>query len=79
MTLTRVQAKRAVVWEEFKAKPRTKRKDSPRCVTCGAQSTHPYTQGEPAFRCGPHDPVRIADDIMARARAEFVGRERKAD
>lgn len=70
MSLTRAQAKRAVEWEEFLAKPRTKRKDPPGCVTCGAKPTHDFARGEPAYACR-HSPVRIDDAMMERARAEF--------
>lgn len=72
MPLTRAQAKRAVEWEQFKARPRLKRKDSPRCVTCGAQPSFDYRQGEPAYDCR-HPAMRIPEEVMERARATFGG------
>ncbi|MBI3978668.1 MAG: hypothetical protein HY331_10840 [Chloroflexi bacterium] len=77
MTITRAQAKRAVEWERFKAKPRTKRKDSPDCVSCGARPSFDYRQGEPAYDCR-HAPFRADEATMARARAEFGGGKGRA-
>ena len=71
MNLTRAQAKRAVEWETFLKRPRTKRKDSPRCVTCGRRTSFDYRQGEPAYDCR-HAAMRLDDATMDRARAEFA-------
>jgi hypothetical protein len=69
---TRAQARRAIEWEEFIAKPRVKRgKNFPRCVTCGATSDHTFAVGEPAYPCQHDEPFRIDADTLARARAEF--------
>lgn len=72
MALTRAQAKGAVAWEAFLAVKRSKRKDSPACVTCGAKASHEFRPGEPAYDCR-HEPMRIDDVVMDRARETFRG------
>lgn len=69
MALTRAQARRAVMWEEYLAVPRRKRGAPPPCVTCGAGPD--YTEkGEPHYTCR-HEPMRIDAETMARAREAF--------
>jgi hypothetical protein len=69
------QVKRALEWEVYLAKPRLKRgKSTPRCVTCGAQAIGTFAVGQPQYDCGPHEPITISRDDLARGRRKF-GRE----
>jgi hypothetical protein len=73
VTATRGQVKRALEWQDYLAKPRLRRpKATPGCVTCAAPSDRAMARGEPGYPCH-HDPLRIDDETMARARRELRG------
>lgn len=71
VTLTRGQVKRALEWEAWLAHPRSKRpKVMPSCVTCGELPNRMMSRGEPGYPCR-HEPLRIDDATMTRARETF--------
>jgi hypothetical protein len=69
---SRGQVKRALEWADWLAKPRHQRKDPPGCVTCGGKADRMMARGEPGFACR-HEPLRIDDATMARARSGAKG------
>ena len=72
MTATRGQVKRALIWVDYLALPRARRKEAPPCVTCGGKSNLMHARGEPGYSCR-HAPIRIDDETMARAHETLRG------